>query len=472
MKFLNTLSLLSLAIAGSNAMRNISSKELVKELTIGWSLGNTLDATCFDTIDYNKNPIASETCWGAPKTTQALYDKLAELGFNTFRIPTTWSGHIGGAPDYKINEQWMKRVHEIVDYALNTGGYAILNVHHETWNYTFNKNLQNAKTVLAAIWKQIAAEFANYDEHLIFEGLNEPRKVGDPVEWSGDQEGYNVVNELNEHFIKTIRATGGNNALRHLMIPPYAAGVIDQSLNTFKVPRDDNKIIVSLHSYSPYNFALNNGAGAVSNFYDGSEIDWVMNTINQRFLSQNIPVIIGEFGAMSRNNEADRARWAEYYVKKATSIGVPCILWDNAYYKGTGERFGAIDRSTLQLVFPDYVNALMKGLGDKHTTKVITRTTTTTSSVPTNPNDNTCFSTRLGYGCCNSCDVVYTDNDGKWGVENGNWCGIKNSCNQQQPQNCWAQRLGYSCCQYTRDVYYTDSDGQWGVENGNWCGIN
>ncbi|OUM70018.1 family 5 glycoside hydrolase [Piromyces sp. E2] len=472
MKFINTFALMSLAIAGSNAMRNISSKELVKELTIGWSLGNTLDAHCFDTLDYQKKPIDSETCWGAPKTTQALYDKLSDLGFNTFRIPTTWSGHFGSGPEYKINEQWMKRVHEVVDYALNTGGYAILNVHHETWNYAFSNNLQNAKTVLVAIWKQIAAEFADYDEHLIFEGLNEPRKVGDPVEWTGDQEGFNFVNEMNEVFIKTIRSSGGNNALRHLMIPPYAAAPYENSLNIFRVPRDDDKIIVSLHSYSPYNFALNNGAGAITNFYDGSEIDYVMNTIQQRFLSQNIPVIIGEFGAMSRNNEADRARWSEYYVKKATSIGVPCVLWDNAYYEGEGERFGAIDRSTLQIVFPDYVNGLFKGLGNKAiTTRTRTRTTTTTSQASTNADDNTCFSIRLGYNCCNGCSVSYVDNDGQWGVENGNWCGIKASCQNVQ-QNCWSERLGYSCCQYSREVVYTDNDGQWGVENGNWCGIN
>ncbi|ORX59269.1 endoglucanase B [Piromyces finnis] len=465
---------MSLAIAGSKAMRNISSKDLVKELTIGWSLGNTMDATCFDTLDYKKDPIASETCWGAPKTTQALYNKLSDLGFNTFRIPTTWSGHFGDGPDYKINEQWMKRVHEIVDYALNTGGYAILNVHHETWNYAFSSNLNNAKTVLIALWKQIASEFANYDEHLIFEGLNEPRKVGDPVEWTGDQEGYNFVNEMNEVFIKTIRSTGGNNALRHLMIPPYAAGVMDASLNTFRVPRDDDKIIVSLHSYSPYNFALNNGSGAISNFYDGSEIDYVMNTIHQRYISQNIPVIIGEFGAMNRDNEVDRARWAEYYIKKATSIGVPCVLWDNAYYEGKGERFGAINRTTLEVVFPDYINGLMKGLGNKAITtrtRTITTTTTTSYSIPTNSNNNTCFSIKFGYNCCNECNVYYTDNDGKWGVENGNWCGIKDSCNIAQ-QDCWAKRLGYSCCQNNYEVIYTDNDGKWGVENGNWCGIN
>ncbi|KAG4090189.1 endoglucanase B [Neocallimastix lanati (nom. inval.)] len=471
MKILNTLSLLGLAIIGSKAMKNISSKELVKDLTIGWSLGNTLDATCFETLDYNKNQIASETCWGNVKTTQELYYKLSDLGFNTFRIPTTWSGHFGNAPDYKINDQWMKRVHEIVDYALNTGGYAILNIHHETWNHAFQRNLESAKKILVAIWKQIAAEFADYDEHLIFEGMNEPRKVGDPAEWNGgDYEGWNFVNEMNDLFVKTIRSTGGNNALRHLMIPTYAACINDGAINNFKFPRGDDKVIVSLHSYSPYNFALNNGAGAVSNFYDGSEIDWAMNTINSNFISKGIPVIIGEFGAMNRNNENDRERWAEYYIKKATSIGVPCVIWDNGYFEGEGERFGLINRSTLQVVFPKLINGLIKGLGNSIKTRTTIRRTTTTTSQSQPTNDNSCFSVNLGYSCCNGCEVAYTDSDGKWGVENGNWCGIKSSCNNTS-RICWSEKLGYPCCQNTSSVVYTDNDGNWGVENGNWCGI-
>nr|AEO51792.1 cellulase [Orpinomyces sp. LT-3] len=470
MKFLNSLSLLGLVIAGCEAMRNISSKELVKELTIGWSLGNTLDASCVETLNYSKDQTASETCWGNVKTTQELYYKLSDLGFNTFRIPTTWSGHFGDAPDYKISDVWMKRVHEVVDYALNTGGYAILNIHHETWNYAFQKNLESAKKILVAIWKQIAAEFADYDEHLIFEGMNEPRKVGDPAEWTGgDQEGWNFVNEMNALFVKTIRATGGNNANRHLMIPTYAASVNDGSINNFKYPNGDDKVIVSLHSYSPYNFALNNGPGAISNFYDGNEIDWVMNTINSSFISKGIPVIIGEFGAMNRDNEDDRERWAEYYIKKATALGIPCVIWDNGYFEGEGERFGIIDRKSLNVIFPKLINGLMKGLGDEKPKTTIRRTTTTTVQVQPTIN-NECFSTRLGYSCCNGCDVFYTDNDGQWGVENGNWCGIKSSCGNNQRQ-CWSERLGYPCCQYTTNAEYTDNDGRWGVENGNWCGI-
>nr|AAC05164.1 1,4-beta-D-glucan-4-glucanohydrolase [Orpinomyces sp. PC-2] len=473
--FKNTLALLTLVIAGSNAMRNIPSKDLVKELNIGWNLGNALDAHCLDKLDYNKDQLASETCWANPKATPGLFSALKNQGFNVFRIPTTWTGHFGNGPDYKISDVWMRRVHEVVDYALNTGSYVILNIHHENWNYAFSNNLQKAKPILAAIWKQIAAEFANYDEHLIFEGMNEPRKVDHPNEWNGgDQEGWDFVNEMNAVFLQTVRASGGNNAIRHLMIPTYAACVNDGALESYvrKFPTNDNKVIASVHSYVPYNFALNTGAGAEKTFGSTSDIEWAMNNIKRFLVDRNIPVIIGEFGAMNRDNESERARWAEYYIKSATAMGVPCVLWDNGYTQGTGELFGVIDRNSYRIIFQQFINGLMKGLGGKKTVAPAPTTTiTTTTTVKVQPtNNNECFSTRLGYSCCNGCDVFYTDNDGKWGVENGNWCGIKSSCDNNQ-RYCWSERLGYPCCQYTTNVEYTDNDGRWGVENGNWCGI-
>ncbi|ORX44859.1 cellulase-domain-containing protein [Piromyces finnis] len=365
MKFVNTFALMCLAFASSKAMRNIPSRELVKEIKIGWNLGNTLDAHCLDALDYAEDQLASETCWGNVKTTPELFQKLHSLGFNIFRIPTTWTGHFGEGPDYKIDDAWMKRVHEVVDYALNTGSFAILNIHHENWNYAYAENLEPAKEILEAIWKQIAAEFANYDEHLIFEGMNEPRKVGDAVEWTGgDQEGWDFVNELDNLFYNTVRASGGNNAIRHLMLPPYAAGAYGGAPDHFIYPENDDKVIVSIHAYSPYSFALDNGEGAVSTFEDASEIDGTMGEIKKFFISKNVPVILGEFGAMNRHNEDERAKWAEYYIKSAKSIGVPCILWDNGIFEGEGERFAIIDRSQLKIAYPKLVTGLMRGLGE------------------------------------------------------------------------------------------------------------
>jgi len=361
MKFLNTLALLGLTIFGSNAM---TSKELVKNIQIGWNLGNTLDANCLEFLDYSLDQTASETCWLNPRATQELFDKLTELGFNTFRIPTTWTGHFGDGPDYKIDDAWMKRVHEVVSYAIKTGSYAILNIHHEEWNYAFSNNLEQAKIILEAIWKQIAVEFEEFDEHLIFEGMNEPRKVNTDVEWNGgDQEGWDFVNAMNELFIKTIRASGGNNQHRHLMIPTYAAALNEQTLEAFKYPSDDENVIVSVHSYTPYEFALATDDTAISEFTNTQPIEWAMNNIKTYFRDKDIPVILGEFGAMSRNNEDDRQKWAETFVSSAKALGVPCVLWDNGVFDGDGERFGIIDRTELTVTFPKYLKGLMAGIG-------------------------------------------------------------------------------------------------------------
>ncbi|OUM63623.1 glycoside hydrolase family 5 protein [Piromyces sp. E2] len=307
MKFLNTLAI------------------IVKDIKIGWNLGNTLDANCLEFLDYSLDQTASETCLLNPRATQEFFDKLSGFGFNIFRIPTTWTGHFGDGPDYKIDESWMKRVHEVVQYAINTGSYAILNVHHEEWNYAFSDNLESAKVILEALWKQIAAEFEEFDEHLIFEGMNEPRKVNTDVEWNGgDEEGWNFVNEMNELFMKTIRTSGGNNEIRHLMIPTYAAALNEHTLEAFKYPNDDDKVI----------------------------------------LDKDIPVIIGEFGAMSRNNEDDRNKWATTFVGSTKELGVPCILWENGVFEGDGELFGIIDRTELTVTFLKYLKGLMAGIGN------------------------------------------------------------------------------------------------------------
>nr|8GHX_A Chain A, Cellulase CelD [Piromyces finnis]8GHX_B Chain B, Cellulase CelD [Piromyces finnis] len=350
----------------SNAIRDISSIELIKEMRFGWNLGNTLDAECTSWMDYEKNPIGSETCWGNVKTNEDIFKTLMDNQFNVFRIPTTWTGHIGEAPEYKINEQWMKRVHEIVDYPYKNGAFVILNIHHETWNHAFAETVDEAKVELAQVWKQIAEEFKGYGERLIFEGQNEPRKNGTPVEWNGgDKEGWDVVNAMNAVFLETVRSSGGNNAKRHLMIPPYAAACNENSFKNFDFPEDDDKVIASVHAYSPYNFALNNGEGAVDKF-DASgknELDWNINLMKKRFVDQGIPMILGEYGAMNRDNEEERAAWAEYYMEKITALGVPQVWWDNGVFEGEGERFGLIDRKNLKIVYPSIVAALQKGRG-------------------------------------------------------------------------------------------------------------
>ena len=335
---------------------DISSMELVADMKIGWNLGNTLDAT-------GGIGISSEWAWGNPKTTQEMIDAILEQGFNVIRIPVTWDGHFGAAPEYKIHDVWLARVKEVVDYAYNRGAYVILNMHHEEWHFPSEENKDAASVQLATLWTQIANYFKDYDEHLIFEGLNEPRKKGTAVEWNGgDKEGRDVVNHFAQVFVDTVRATGGNNTLRHLMVTGYAASSDRKALEAIVLP-DDDKLIVSVHAYTPYNFALNTaGTSSWDIDKDTRDIDTVMNTIQDLFLSKGIPVIIGEFGAMNKDNEAERVEWVTYYLTKAKEIGVPCIWWDNNAFTGNGENFGLLDRRNLTFPYPNLVDAMISAV--------------------------------------------------------------------------------------------------------------
>lgn len=332
---------------------DVSPMDLVAEMKIGWNLGNTLDAT-------GGNSLTSETSWGNPKTKQEMIDKILEAGFNVIRIPITWDGHFGAGPDYVIHEIWLDRVKEIVDYAYDKGAYVIINTHHEEWYMPTEENKVANGEQIAALWTQIAEYFKDYDEHLIFEGLNEPRLRGTSKEWSGDAKASEVINYWARMFVDAVRATGGNNALRHLMITGYAASSSKDNLAKIKLPEDD-KLIVSVHAYTPYNFTLNTkGTSTWDITKDARDIDYLMKTIDDVFISKGIPVIIGEFGAMNKENEAERVEWVTYYLTKAKEIGVPCVWWDNGAFSGNGENFGLLDRRELKYPYPELLDAMMQ----------------------------------------------------------------------------------------------------------------
>ena len=324
-------------------------------IRVGISIGNTLDS--FDkSIKITDAPEKTETAWFNPVITQELVDAYIAAGFNIIRIPVTWTGHFGDAPDYTIEASWLGRVREVIDYAYKRKVYIILNLHHEDWNYPYYDNEERACIIMTALWSQLAAEFAEYDEHLIFEGQNEPRKVGTPLEWNGgDEEGRDVVNSTNAAFVKAVRGGTGYNKSRYLMIPGYAANCTE-GIKYIEIP-DDDRIIVSVHAYEPYDFALNT-QGRDKWEHDTAKIDSLMNELKTRFTDKGIPVIMGGFGAMSKNNEDDRAEWVEYYLRAAAKAGVRCLWWDNGLFEGEGERFGLIDRNTYVCRFPKILEAI------------------------------------------------------------------------------------------------------------------
>lgn len=345
----------------NDSIRDISSVELVKEIKVGWSLGNTLDA-------YNSaaghQDVTSETCWGNPVTTKEMITTVKDAGFNIIRIPVTWGNHMD--ENSVVDEEWMDRVQEVVDYAYSQDMFVILNIHHEEWHDPYYETADASTEKLKALWTQIGNRFEGYDEHLIFEGLNEPRKRNTPLEWSGgDKEGHDVVNQYNAAFVETIRGLGGNNPKRHLMLPTYAAATTSSALNDYAMPEGDDKLIVSVHAYTPYGFALSddlNNRSFTPDEGNAADILYLLDDLKTRFTDNGIPVIIGEFGARSKGNVADRTAWAEYYVRKANEVGIPCLWWDNGAFIGDGENFGLLDRKSNVWKFQEIVVGLMNGL--------------------------------------------------------------------------------------------------------------
>ncbi len=346
---------------GNEDMRDITGFQLMSEMKIGWNLGNTLDSHA----DYGVTLGVSqaETYWGNPVTTKNMIDAVKAAGFNTVRIPTTYMNHTGSSPDYTIDEAWLNRVQEVVDYVIANDMYCIINIHHENdWLVPKYANQSECEARLEKLWTQIATRFIDYDDHLIFEVMNEPRLVGESTEWNGGTyEARDVINSYNQVCVDTIRATGGNNEYRWLMAPTYAASTVNSVLNDFVLPNDPaDRMIVSIHAYTPYDFALNTTGTA--NFTDYSSIDSLFQTLNSKFISQGIPVVIGEFGAVNKSNDSQRETWAGYYISKASQYGIPCVWWDNGLVSGSGELFGLLNRSNCQMYYQGIVDSMMNAL--------------------------------------------------------------------------------------------------------------
>ena len=327
--------------------------EIVSQMRVGWNLGNTLDAL-------GGGDVGSETAWGNPVTTKEMIDRVKEAGFNVLRVPVTWGTHVDA--DFNIDTAWLDRVQEVVDYGIDNDMFVILNTHHEEWYMPDNAHAEEDIKHLEKLWTQIAERFKDYDEKLLFEGVNEPRLRNTGDEWTGSAEAREVVNRYAETFVRAVRATGGNNAERSLLITPYSASSMSENLRALRVPENAGNIIVSVHAYLPYNFALNTqGTSVYEN--DGS-INYLMNDIKTIFLDNNIPVVITEFGAMNKNNTDDRLRCVEDFLTAAKAINVPCLWWDNNYKEGEGETFGLLDRNGNGWFFPELVDKIMSIVGE------------------------------------------------------------------------------------------------------------
>ena len=377
------------ALSG-DTLKNADTEAILEDMGLGWNLGNSLDATGGSGLD-------TETSWSNPKTTQALIDKVKSLGFNTVRVPVSWGKHVSG-DNYTIDSAWLARVKEVVDYCYKNDMYVILNIHHDTKSsasasgagyYPRSSAYSSSEKFVTSVWSQAAEYFKDYDYHLIFETLNEPRLIGTGYEWwfnkwsipSEVKDAIDCINKLNQKAVDTIRDTGSNNRGRLIMCPGYDASIDGATVSGFKLPTDisgnKNRIALSVHAYSPYNFAMNVGSGSTSTYTSSikNELQGLFSTLKSNFRDKGIPVVIGEFGSTDKNNTAERVKWATDYTALAKKNNIPCVLWDNnafAVYNGNSivlnsEYHGYINRKNNTVTSPakDVIEALMKPYGKK-----------------------------------------------------------------------------------------------------------
>lgn len=323
--------------------------EAVKEMKIGWNLGNALDS-----CDYKKMYLGEEkaieyyeTVWGNPITTKEMIDEVKKAGFESVRLPVTYYDHI--KPDGVIDEKWFERVKEVVGYILGNDMYCILDVHHDTglyengsWIVTDADKYEENAQKLSDLWTQIAEQFKDYNYKLVFEGFNEIVDSKKNYDWVTGYENTINVNKLNQVFVDTVRKTGGNNEDRFLVVTTFGGITDDQKLSTFTMPKDtvEDKIILALHDYS----------------YAENAVDSLFERINKYCTDKNIPVILDEFGTMATlTSQDERAKMANYYVSKAKDIGVTCFWWDN----GNSNEYMILNRKNLSWEYPEIKDALV-----------------------------------------------------------------------------------------------------------------
>jgi endoglucanase len=342
------------ATASPAGMRALTSVQLSKEMAPGVNLGNTLEA------------IPSETSWGNPMTTQATLDGYKAAGFKSVRIPVAWSQYADAGNN--ISPTWMARVKQVVDYARKAGLYVVINIHWDGgWmnHPTYDQQAAiNAK--LTKFWTQIAITFKDYDDHLLFAGSNE---VGQDAPWGTpvSAEWANVQNGFNQAFVNAVRATGGNNAVRHLVVQAYFTN-IDHAVAINTVPTDTvaNRLFMEVHYYDPYNFTINGGSNiwqwgstatdpaATETWANEPWVDAQFQKMKTNFVDKGVAVMVGEYGAYVKPDypgmAAYRKAWADDVTRSVVQHGLVPVWWD------TGE---LIDRATGAQKVPDVVSTLV-----------------------------------------------------------------------------------------------------------------
>ena len=385
-----------LVLAGATvcAQEIETANDAVVNMRLGWNLGNTLDSNSGDVSNMwiekwsGRQPSDYETAWGQPITKPELIKMMKDAGFNAIRVPVTWYPHMEAKMDggltwdpvkdpigTKIQADWMKRVHEIVDYVIDQEMYCILNIHHDTgaattaWLVASEKDYEEQKERFEAVWTQIAEEFKDYDSRLLFEGYNEMldpydswcfSSFGTPSQYNAEvaSSAYKAINKYAQSFVDAVRATGGNNAERNLIVSTYGAccgegnwnSHLKDPLKEMKLPEDltEGHLIFEVHSY-PY---IANGLASAK-----SSVNEIMKGLKTHLEAKGAPVIIGEWGTSDgedyNKRRADVLAFARYFVEQSKSNGIATFYWMGL---SDGEH-----RSVPEFNQKDLVDAIVKG---------------------------------------------------------------------------------------------------------------
>ena len=349
-------------------MRNITSQQLVEDMTFGWNLGNTLDVCQADRDGDGKinehveaGEKVDETLWGNPKATKELFTSLKKNGVNAVRIPVTWRDHMDS--NGNIDREWMDRVQQVVDYAYSQGMYVIINVHHDGGGdpkfgaWIIEESQKDYNTFLKKyknIWKQIAERFKNYSDYLIFESMNE---VGfDTLYNKNKADAYNLINKINQDFVDIIRATGGNNAKRHLLIAGYYTDIERTCDSLYKMPDDKaGRCILSVHYYTPWDFCTCDRKHTWGTNSEVRQMETLIGKMKKNFVDKGIPVIIGEYAA-SGSDLSSCIFFIEKLNKLCSDYGIATFIWDSG---------SQVNRKTYKWRTPQYLEALKRATSGK-----------------------------------------------------------------------------------------------------------
>lgn len=405
-KWMSALALAAMTFIGGQAyagpINGMTAFEISKLMYTGWNVGNSLDAS-----KDNYFGVDTETAWGNPKITKNMIDNVHKSGFRTLRIPVSWGQHTKaeGNLQYKIDDAWLNRVKEVVDYGIDNDMFVILNIHHDNgnqWNqpYFWPSNAKKDQSIryVTEIWTQLAEYFKDYDQRLIFETLNEPRLIGDNNEWwfwpvdnpnqSKVVEAMGVINAMNQAALDAIRANGSDaNKDRMVLMPGYDASPDGAMTNKFVLPTDQtpNRIGIEVHAYRPTELCLT-GDRLYFEESDKQTIRDVLSPLYNRYIKQQIPVIIDETSIADKGQGYDtRLKWVDAFYNIAKEYEMPCVLWDNGttwetYQRGlkegwsdpntNGECHGFMNRYSGNWNQPQIVAKIMEVMGDAPTADI------------------------------------------------------------------------------------------------------